>query len=183
MPTVLTGKADSGTGGGAWAKLDVGVYDAVLESFESAPSAFEPDKERFQFNFRLTDEVDDNGDGIMMRYWANAVLSPRSTLASIIESLGHEWEVGEPFDVDELVGSECRLMVGRRIPKGKTKEDEHSFVQSVEPPKDEPAPVKLATKAPAAAVAADPCCVPGCKRESVIYDGEGNAFCEKHQPE
>jgi hypothetical protein len=163
----------------------VGVYDAVLESFESAPSTFEPDKERFQFNFRLTEIEDDNGDGVMMRYWANAVLSPRSTLASIIESMGCEWEVGEPFDVDELIGLPCRLMVGRRVPKGKTKEDEHSFVQSVEPAKDPVAPTKLATKAPAAAaaVAAQPCCVPGCKRESVVFDGEGNAFCEKHKPD
>jgi hypothetical protein len=182
MPTVLTGKADSGTGGGAWAKLDVGVYDAVLESFESAPSAFEPDKERFQFNFQLTEMNDDNGDPITMRYWANAVLSPRSTLASIIESMGHEWAVGEPFDIDSLVGSPCRLMVGRRIPKGKSKEDEHAFVQSVEPAKD-PSPPKGATKPPAAVAAADPCCVPGCKRETIIYDDEGNGFCQKHQPD
>ncbi len=177
MPTVLTGKSD--TGGAAWAKLDVGVYPATLTSFESSPSAFEPDKERFQFNFTLDDQYEDDGETpVVMRYWANAVLSPRSTLASIIEAMGFAWTVGQGFDLDTLVGQPCRLMVGRKTPQGKT--EAIAFVQSVVGPeaKTKAAPKKAA---PTAAVAGDdgigPCV--SCGEPGTKFTGKGKPICEE----
>ena len=197
MANVLVGTTASG---GAWAHLPADVYDATLDSYEEAPRGIsqwndDPDAVRLTINFRLDDlpqetldflsesmKADDPVENpITMKYWVNKVLSPKANLAPVLEALGIPWGPGIATDLDDMPGKRCRLVVGRKIPQGKT--EEIAFVQSIVPAKAVTPNAPKRTAPAAAAPATLACCVPQCKREGVVFDAEGNAFCEKHRPD
>ena len=183
MANVIVGK-EGGGGGGAWADLPADVYDAVLESYEENPRGIsqyndDPDAMRLTLNFRLTGELDAEGNSITMKHWVNKVLSPKANLAPILDALGIPWGPGVPTDLDDMPGKPCRLVVGRKTPEGKT--EEIAFVQSVVPAKAVTPDAPKRTAPAVAGGSVDLCCIPNCGRPVGRYDTNGVPFCQQHE--
>lgn len=179
----ITITPSEGTGGGAWADLEAGAYAAMLTAYETAPaSTMYPDSgPRLKLSFALPDELDEDEKPVTLFHYVTQKLvtgAKQSNLWVIAEALGKTPQPGVPFQINDLVGLSCQVVVNVKD----TQNGPRPFISNV-------LPAKKAGKAPApgapgrAEAAADVCKVEGCGGVVDRYTPRGTPLCAAHTAE
>ncbi len=142
--------------------IEAGIYAATVTGVEPAEGTF---GEQIKFSFSVDGQTTEDGDPLELWGWASQKLNPKSKLWKWAKVLtGQEPVKGTVFDVEDLVGKRCSLLVIRE----ETDEGVRCKVKDVLAPKK------------AAAPTSDTCSE--CLDPVSYFTPEGGAFCDDHGP-
>lgn len=168
-------------GSGAWAEVEAGSYDAIIDTIEDTgvSAAFPDSGPQLKFGFALENELDEDGNMIVLNRWISQKWSEKSNLFKLAMACGLQPDLGAAFHVSTLKGQRCQVVVER---KNLGQPNERPGITSFMPRQKSRQPARAAAhKAPAAAVepAADglgPCVL--CGEPAARYTGKGQPICD-----
>ena len=170
---------------GAWAEVEAGAYNAVIDSIEDTGiSPQYPDSgPQLKIGFALVDQPDENGNPVVLNRWISQKWSEKSNLFLLARACGLATDPSEPFKVSSLRFAECQVVVVR---KNAGKENERPGIETFLPRQKAKAAAKapLAQRlAPKAAEEAEsdvgPCVV--CDAPGTAFTSKGKPVCEAHK--
>jgi hypothetical protein len=176
MPDILI---QPSTGTGAWADVEAGSYDAVIDIMEDAgiSTMYPDDGPQLKISFALVSELDEDGNPIILNRWISQKWSDKSNLFKLAVACGLQPDASLPFQVSTLEGGECQIVVEIKNPgTDKQRPGISTFLprQKAKAGKPRPAAAKPASEA------GSTCAVEGCKAEVDKYTSRGTPLCASH---
>lgn len=116
MTTDLDIEIQPSAGSGAWAEIEAGSYNAIVDSIEDTgvSSAFPDSGPQLKFGFALEDELDDDGNMIVLNRWLSQKWSEKSNLFKLAMACGLQPDPSVAFKVSTLKGQKCQVVVERK---------------------------------------------------------------------
>ena len=144
--------------------VEVAVYQATVMKVEPADGTFD---EQVKFTFRLDEHRTEDGYPVELWGWVSQKLNPMSKLWRWVVFLGAELDKGTAFDMEDLVGKSCSLLVIRE----ETDKGVRCKVKDV-----------LRAKQKETAFNISACSRDDCSQEPSYRDLQGYVWCDMHGP-
>jgi len=97
--------------------LEDGTYEVELLSIKehSIDNPSFGDGDVFKWSFAVVDEVDEEGDPIILDPVSNRKLTPLTKFWAWAVALGGQPEIGKPFNTDQLIGAHAMAQVEAKV--------------------------------------------------------------------
>ena len=112
-------------------KLTEGLHNVTVTGVEDLGQVETKNglKMKLKITFTASDQKDKEGKNVTISMWLNQSLGAKSTLGKLINQLGFTI-VGNQFDVDELLGTKCQIVVEHQEKEGEVYANVASIIKT-----------------------------------------------------